>query len=380
MRGNSKIVQLARVDLEPAETANIKAVLDSGWLTQGSVTKQFEARFADRHTATYGIATTSCTSSLHLILDCLGIKSGDEVIVPSFSWVATANVVVQTGAIPVLVDVDAKTYAVSPTAVERALSNKTKAVIAVHPFGFCADVDGIQEVVGSRIPVIEDAACAAGSRYKGRSAGTLGVAAAFSFHPRKSITTGEGGMILTDSPEIAKMARMKRNHGAEVSAEDRHESAAPYLLPDFPVLGYNYRMTDIQAALGLSQLERFDTMLSRRQQIAERYIGTLGAREQLSFQPVDGHSWQSFVTVINPSGNLSRNRIMAYLFERGISTRPGYHAIHMLSYYRNRFGYQPSDCPVAQHLCEQSITLPLHTLLSESDVDYVLEKFAEALT
>lgn len=379
MKLNSRVVQLASVDIQPYELANIKAVLDSGWLTQGSVTKQFESLFAERHGAGYGIATTSCTSSLHLILDSLGIKPGDEVIVPSFSWVATANVVVQTGAVPVLVDVDLKSFALSTNAVEQALSAKTKAVIAVHPFGFCADVDRIQEVIGPNIPIIEDAACAAGSQYKGKSAGTLGVAAAFSFHPRKSITTGEGGIILTDNQAIAKMARMKRNHGAEISAEDRHGSAAPYLLPDFPVLGYNYRMTDIQAALGLSQLKRFDSLLSGRRQIAERYLNALNGHDQLSFQPVDGHSWQSFVTVLDSSSKLSRNRVMEYLYERGISTRPGYHAIHMLHYYRERFGYKPKDCPVAEQLCQQSIALPLHTLLSESDVDYVLENLVEAL-
>jgi perosamine synthetase len=199
----------------------------SGWLTQGPKVATFEQAFASRHGVTHALATTSCTTALHLILAAMGVGPGDEVIVPAFTWVATANVVVYCGATPVFADVDRHTNNMDPADVVRRLTLRTKAVIAVHLFGLCADMDALRAVVPSNIPIIEDAACAAGASYKGRAAGALGLAAAFSFHPRKSITTGEGGMVTTNDAGLADSANMLRNHGASISEEQRHKGRAP---------------------------------------------------------------------------------------------------------------------------------------------------------
>ncbi len=228
--------------------------LMSGWLTQGPQVAAFENAFAERHGVKHALATTSCTSGLHLILAAMGIGPGDEVILPAFTWVATANVVLYCGATPVFADVDRATNNIDPADIARKLSPRTRAVIVVHLFGLCADMDAIRAAVPANVKIIEDAACAAGASYKGTTAGALGDAAAFSFHPRKSITTGEGGMVTTDDDQLAEVANMLRNHGASISEEQRHNGPRPYLLPEFNLLGYNYRMTDLQGAVGLVQL------------------------------------------------------------------------------------------------------------------------------
>lgn len=243
-----------------------QAVRDSlmtGWLTQGPKVKAFEQAFARRHSVKHAIASTSCTTALHLILAALEIGPGDEVIVPAFTWIATANVVLYCGATPVFVDIDQTSFNMDPSKIAKKITKNTKAIIPVHLFGLCADIDAISAAAPG-IPIIEDAACAAGSSYKGRSAGTLGVAAAFSFHPRKSITTGEGGMVTTHDEAVAEKINMLRNHGASVSEEQRHKGSRPYILPDFNILGFNYRMTDLQGAVGLVQLAKLDSFIEER--------------------------------------------------------------------------------------------------------------------
>ena len=201
--------------------------LMSGWLTQGPAVAAFEKAFAERHQVAHALATTSCTTGLHLILAAMGIGPGDEVIVPAFTWVATANVVLYCGATPVLADVDPETYNVDPADVARKLTERTKAVIVVHLFGLVADMEGIREVLPAHVRIVEDAACAAGAALDGVPAGGLGDAAAFSFHPRKSVTTGEGGMVTTNDAALAETANMMRNHGASISEEQRHSGPRP---------------------------------------------------------------------------------------------------------------------------------------------------------
>src|SRR5437870_598029 len=242
--------------------------LMSGWLTQGPKVAAFEQAFAARHRVDHALATTSCTTALHLILAAMEIGPGDEVIVPAFTWVATANVVVYCGATPVFADVDRETYNFDPVDVARKVTDRTKAVIVVHLFGLCADMDAIRAALPDGIPIVEDAACAAGASYHGTSAGALGDAAAFSFHPRKSVTTGEGGMITTADGNLAQRMEMLRNHGATVSEELRHSGRKPYLLPDFNLIGFNYRMTDLQASVGLVQLAKLDRFIAERHDMA----------------------------------------------------------------------------------------------------------------
>ena len=349
--------------------------LMSGWLTQGPKVAAFEAAFAKRHRVAHALATSSCTTGLHLILAGLGIGPGDEVIVPAFTWIATANVVVYCGATPVFADVDPETYNLDPADVARKVTERTKAVIVVHLFGLCADMNALRAAVPQGVAIVEDAACAAGASYQGTPAGGLGDAAAFSFHPRKSVTTGEGGMVTTNDADLALTMEKLRNHGAEISEEQRHRGPKPYLLPEFNLLGFNYRMTDLQGAVGLVQLGKLDRFIAERQAWAERYRAGLQRLGWLRM-PVfgdGGHAWQAFVTAVDPdSAPMPRNAIMERLQAAGIATRPGTHAVHMLGYYRDRLGLSPDDFPAARDCDANTMALPLHNRMSDEDYDYVI--------
>jgi perosamine synthetase len=248
----------------------IKDPITTGWLTSGPKVRAFEQAFAERHNVKHAIAVTSATTALHLALVTLDIKPGDEVIVPAFTWVSTANVVLYQGAEVVFCDIDPKTFNLDPKKLREKITPKTKAIMVVHLFGLCAPMDDIKTIVGD-IPIIEDGACAAGAAYKGKPAGGLGTIGCFSFHPRKSITTGEGGMITTNDDKLGATLQVLRNHGASISEEQRHHGPKPYILPDFNVLGYNYRMTDLQGAIGEVQLKKLDTFIEERAHWAAYY-------------------------------------------------------------------------------------------------------------
>lgn len=351
--------------------------LMTGWLTQGPKVAEFERAFAARHRVEHALATTSCTTGLHLILAALGIGPGDEVIVPAFTWVATANVVLYCGATPVFADVDTVTNNIQAESVARKLTAKTRAVIAVHLFGLCADMDALRGVVPEGVHIIEDAACAAGASYRGIPAGGLGAAASFSFHPRKSITTGEGGMVTTNDSQLAEVANQLRNHGASISEEQRHLGPRPYLLPEFNLLGFNYRMTDVQGAIGKTQLTKLDGFIEERQLAAQRYCEALSAIEWLRMphMPADGtHAWQAFVTYVDPTlAPMPRNEIMERLQHAGIATRPGTHAVHKLGYYAHKYGLEPQDFPGADACDCNTMALPLHNRMTEGDYEYVID-------
>jgi dTDP-4-amino-4,6-dideoxygalactose transaminase len=369
-------IQISLPSTGEEEWQAVREPLTSGWLTQGPKVAAFERAFAERHRVKHALATTSCTTGLHLILAAMGIGPGDEVIVPAFTWIATPNAVLYCGATPVFADVDRVTYNVDPADVARRLSPRTKAVIAVHLFGLCADMDALRAVLPAEMPIIEDAACASGATYKGVSAGGLGLAAAFSFHPRKAITTGEGGMVTTNNRELAAIADQLRNHGASISEEQRHRGQRPYLMADFNLLGFNYRMTDLQGAVGLVQLRKLDTFIAERQRRAEYY------REQLSdiswlrmpiFPENDIHAWQAYVTYVDPNmAPMPRNDLMESLQSQGISTRPGTHAVHMLGYYRNRLKLAPDDYPGARDCNDHTMAIPLHNRMTEEDFEYIV--------
>jgi len=247
----------------------------------------------------------------------------------------------------------------------------------VHLFGLCADMDALRGVLPPQVAIIEDAACAAGAGYKGVSAGGLGDAAAFSFHPRKSITTGEGGMVTTRNAELAARMDKLRNHGAEISEEQRHKGPRPYLLPEFNLLGFNYRMTDLQGAVGLIQLGKLDRFIAERQRWAEYYRDQLAGIPwlQMPVFPNDGnHAWQAFVTYVDPEqAPLPRNAIMERLQAAGISTRPGTHAVHMLGYYSDRFTIGPDDFPGARDCNDNTMAIPLHNRMTAEDFAYVAQ-------
>lgn len=352
-----------------------KEPIMSGWLTAGPKVREFEENFAKRHQVKHAIAVTSATTALHLALVALGVGPGDEVIVPAFTWVATANVVLYCGAKVVFVDVDPKTFNLDTSKLKEKITKKTKAIIPVHLFGLCADMDEIKKIAPG-IPLVEDAACAAGAAYKGIPAGGLGTIGCFSFHPRKSVTTGEGGMLTTNDDGISEVLSMLRNHGASISEEQRHHGPKPYILPDFNLLGYNYRMTDLQAAVGIAQLKKLDTFINERAKWAEFYTNELSDISWIKtpkFSSEYFHGWQSYVTMIDEAKSpYSRNDIMEKLQAKGIATRPGTHAVHMLNYYKDNFNYKDSDYPGAMEANNQSMAIPLHNRMIEEDYKYIV--------
>jgi perosamine synthetase len=369
-------IQISLPSLGEEEWQACREPLLSGWLTQGPKVAAFERAFAERHRVKHALAVTSCTTGLHLALAGLGIGPGDEVIVPAFTWVATANVVLYCGATPVFVDVDPRTYNIDIAAVAAKVTSRTRAVIAVHLFGLCVDVDALRAVLPRGVAIVEDAACAAGSSWQGRPAGTLGEVAAFSFHPRKSVTTGEGGMVTTDDAALAERMNQMRNHGGSLSEEQRHHGPRPYLLAEYNVLGYNYRMTDLQGAVGLVQLGKLDKFIDERARWAAWYTRELASVHwlRLPSEPAGGrHGWQAYVTFVDPAkAPMPRNQLMERLQAQGISTRPGTHAVHMLGYYRERFGLSPDDFPGARDCNDHSMAIPLHNRMSEEDYHYVV--------
>jgi len=373
-------ILISRPDTGVEEWQALREPLMSGWLTQGPKVEAFEQAFAQRHGVKYALATSSCTTALHLILTALNIGPGDEVIVPAFTWISTANVVLYCGATPIFVDVDRTTFNIDVNQVSQKLSKRTKAILPVHLFGLCADIDAIAETAPG-ISIIEDAACASGSGYKGRSAGSLGLAAAFSFHPRKSITTGEGGMVTTNDEELAEKVNSLRNHGATISEEERHHGSQPYILPDFNLLGFNYRMTDLQGAVGIVQLSKLDNFIEERRKWANYYEGELAEVSWLRtpLAPVDyRHGWQAYVCYIDESRSpMPRNEIMKALHTKGIHTRPGTHAVHMLGLYGKRFGFMADNFPGAHDCDRYSMAIPLHNRMAAEDYEYVVKMIKE---
>lgn len=353
-----------------------KEPLMTGWLTSGPKVAEFEKLFAQRHQVKHAFAVTSATTALHLALVALNIGPGDEVIVPAFTWVSTANVVLYCNATVVFVDVDPITFNIDCNDLKKRITSKTKAIIPVHLFGLCADIDAIKKVAPN-IAIVEDGACAAGAAYKGKSAGSLGDIGCFSFHPRKSVTTGEGGMVTTNNDELADLIGMLRNHGASVSEEQRHKGPKPYILPDFNLMGFNYRMTDLQGAVGVVQIKKLDRFIDEREKWAAYYDNELSGISWLRTPQFDKtiykHGWQSYVTYVDPKTSpISRNDLMEYLQQRGIATRPGTHAVHMLGFYAQKYNILPADFPGAQAVNDNSMSIPLHNRMSAEDFDYVV--------
>lgn len=355
----------------------MRGPLISGWVTQGPKVAEFERAFTRVSQTKHAIAVTSATAGLHLALLACGVGPGDEVIVPSFTWVATANAVLYCGAKVVFCDVDRKTCNIDVADALSRVTSDTKAIVPVHLFGLCADVPSLRTQLPERVRIIEDAACAAGGSLGNRSAGALGDIGVFSFHPRKSITTGEGGMITTSDDTLAEMCVSLRNHGASVAEEVRHRGPKPYLLADFNLLGFNYRMTDLQGAVGSVQLGKLEGFITERQAAADYYRKHLSDLSWLRLpqEPAAGrHAWQAYVTYVDPDrAPLPRNILMERLNERGVSTRPGTHAVHMLGYYRNNFGFRPADFPAARDCDAHTMAIPLHNKMSVEDYDYVIE-------
>ncbi|MBX3228443.1 MAG: DegT/DnrJ/EryC1/StrS family aminotransferase [Labilithrix sp.] len=364
----------------------IKAVAErllGGWVVQGPKVREFEELFAAYAGTRFARATTSCTTALHLGLLTLGVGPGDEVIVPAFTYVASANAVVYCGATPVFVDIDLSTFDVDVSKIEAKITPKTKAIMPVHEFGLAADMDAILAIAKRHdIPVIEDGACATGTRYHGKHVGGFGKVGCFSFHPRKAITSGEGGMITTDDEAIATRLEVLRSHGASMSDLARHEKGgASFALPEFDELGFNYRMTDIQAAIGVEQMKKLPWILSARQARAKRFNELLAGIPGLTLpRTPEGyeHAFQSYVAIVEKSHE-DRDRIALALQAKGIATRQGTHAVHALGYYRAKYGTKIEDCPMAWKADRQSMTLPLYATMTDEEQDYVVRCVRETM-
>jgi len=384
-------IPITRPFFDAAEREAVIAPLDTGWLVQGPKVAEFERLFADYTGAAHAIATTSCTTALHLALVALGVGPGDEVIVPSLTWVATANVVETAGARPVFVDVCLDTFNIDPDAVARALTPRTRAIVPVSLFGLSAPMDAILGLAADRrIRVLEDDACAIGAYYHGRHAGTRADAGCFSFHPRKAITTGEGGMIVTGDAALAARMRSLRDHGASMSDLARHQSSRSFVLPEFDVVGFNYRMTDLQGAVGVAQMSKLTWIMQERARVARRYDELLADVEWLRkpVTPADSvHGYQSYVCLFAPCvptiANVDdlheqRNRLMAAMEQAGIATRPGTHAVHMLGYYRRKYELAAAALPNSLFADRLSLALPLYSQMTDDEQQYVVSTLKAA--
>ncbi|MFI5937449.1 DegT/DnrJ/EryC1/StrS family aminotransferase [Actinoplanes sp. NPDC051494] len=345
----------------------------SGWVAQGPRVARFEQEFAATVGAGHGVAVSSCTTALHLALVVLGAGPGDEVIVPSLSFIATANAVRYVGATPVFADVDLATGNLTVETVDQVRTARTRAVIAVHQGGVPFDTAALRKAAeGWDIALVEDAACAAGSTAYGRPAGAGASIAAWSFHPRKVITTGEGGMITLDDADRAARLRRLREHGMNVSAADRHASAQP-VLEAYLETAYNYRMTDIQAAVGLVQLGRLAGLVAQRRELAARYQELLADIDGLVpvRDPAYGQSnFQSFWVLLNPEFGTGRDDALTELAAQGVSARRGIMASHLEPAYA---GVTHGPLPVTERLTHDSLILPLHHALTRDDQDHIAD-------
>ena len=383
-------IPIARTSLTSKEMQSVLGPLESGWLVQGPKVREFENKWSSFTGAKHSIAVTSCTSALHLSLAALGFERGDEAIVPAFTWISTANVIEHLGGKVIFCDIDLNTFNIDLDKIEEKITKRTKAILPVHLFGLPVEMDPVLEIAQKHnLLVVEDAACGFGSRYKENHVGTLGNAGCFSFHPRKSITTGEGGMITTNDHLLAEKLQILRDHGASMSDLQRHLGNRPYLLSDHPEAGYNQRMTDIQGALGSSQMDRASQILLERKRLAERYDEAFKDLKWLripwrekSFE----HAYQSYPCLfgIDPHApnsvaiaNKFRNQWMDNLFKEGISTRPATHAVHMLTYYSKKYRLKPLDFPNAFAADQLSISFPLFNGMRDEEQNHVIDKILQ---
>ena len=371
---NPKFYPVSEPDISGNEEKYVLDAVRSGWVSSmGPYIRKFEEDFATYCGTRFGVATSNGTCALHLALANLRVGPGDEVIVPSLTFVATANAVTYTGACPVFVDCEEETWCMDPIAVQRALSSKTKAIVVVHLYGHPADMDSIRAIAESHgIPVIEDAAEAHGALYKGSKVGGLGTIGVFSFYGNKLITTGEGGMLVTDNDSIVERARFLRDHAMTPDRRYWHSE-----------IGYNYRMTNLQAALGVAQLERIDSFLDRKREIFGHYSEFLKSSKALQLNPERDWAKNAFwLTSIILGEHIDRDKTMIMLRHKGIDSRPFFYPLHHLPPYKNRcrtVGKHGEDCPVSEKLASQGMNLPSGHGLKRADIQTICEVLLDVI-
>ena len=376
------MIRLIVPSIEEDDLQAVREALVSGRLVQGERVAEFERAVANYVGCGHAVAVTNCTAALHLSLIALGVGPGDIVIVTAYSWIATANVIELCGAQPVFVDIDRDTFNLDPNRLQEALvklmkssetAKRVKAILPVHAFGLMADMPQISELAQRfDLPIVEDAACALGASCQGKKAGAWGVMGCFSFHPRKAITTGEGGMITTDDSRLADRLWALRNHGQDSGAHS----------PDFIMPGFNCRMTEFQAALGMSQMAKLERILKARRQLANTYNTLLhGTALQVPVVQVDSQPvYQSYVVLLDNYACSRRDKIVLRLKEEGIETTIGTYHMPMTTYYRLRYGYRQGDFPVTDQVFVSSLALPFYEGLSEDEQRLVVEALLRVLT
>lgn len=378
-------IPISKTTLNKNDIELVSKTLESGWIVQGKNIEQFEKEFCKFTKSKHSIAVTSCTTALYLSLVASNFTHEDEAIVPAFTWISSANVIEHLGGKVKFCDIDINTFNIDPKKIEQCITKKTKVIIVVHLFGMPANMDEIIKIANKyKITIIEDAACGLGSFYKNIHVGNFGITGCFSFHPRKSVTTGEGGMITTNDSKLAEKIRILRDHGAQISDFQRHYGAKPYILPEFPMAGYNFRMTDIQGALGFSQMQRIKKILDERIKIAKKYDSELSNLSWLkipSYNKYIKHGYQSYPCFFNISkiseNNINlihkiRNTYMEKLEARGIATRPATHAVHMLKYYKEKYNLSPMNYPNAFIANQCSISFPLYNGLKTKEQNFII--------
>ncbi|WP_422931544.1 DegT/DnrJ/EryC1/StrS family aminotransferase [Singulisphaera sp. PoT] len=388
--GRARVIPFSKVVCDGNELAYIREVLESGWLTTASKTKAFEEKFSEVVGARYCCAVNSCTSALHLGLEALGVGPGDKVLVPTMTFTASAEVIRYLGAEPIFLDVDFGTALLTEAIVEEALDAhpEAKVLTVVHFGGQAAAMldgerGGILALCRQRgVRVIEDAAHAFPAREGGRPVGSLGDVTCFSFYANKTITTGEGGMLTTDDPEIAERVRVMRLHGIDRDIWKRFISEYPMWEYDVIAPGYKYNMPDLNAAIGLAQLERADVLRDARERCARYYFDVLGDRADLDLPvirvPFADHAWHLFWIVVQPE-TVGRNRLIELLSQRGIGTSVHYKPLHRMKYYRERYELDPGRFPGAERLWRGCLSLPLYPSLCDDDLRYITDSLVDCL-
>lgn len=372
-------IPLTKPYFDKKEEKAVVNVLRSGWVTQGPKVEEFENSISKYTGAKYATVVSSATAGLFLSLHSLGVSPGDEVIVPSFSFIACTNVIVHLGAKPVFVDIDPKTYNLSPVLVEKKITKKTKAIIAVDQIGLPCDIEAILKIAKkNNTHVVEDGACAIGSKINGRMVGSLGHLTVFSFHPRKSITTGDGGAIVTNNKSLDKNLKMLRQHGMSVSDVKRHKSNK-VIKESYPIVGFNFRMTDLQAAVGIEQMKKLNEILEKRKSLAKRYNDAFKDKRNIIppfVPPRYTHNYQSYMIRIHTK-KISVSALRQRLLNAGISTRFGIMSSHLEKAYTKMMG--KISLPETEKATKETIILPLYYNMTEKEQEFVISEILKAV-
>lgn len=373
-------IPLSDIDLGQEEIKAVTEVLESKWLTMGSVTQDFEAKFAQYLGAKHALGLANGTAALHIACKILGLEPGDEVIVPSLTFVASANAIVYTGATPVFADITSmNNFNISPEDILKKITKKTRAIMIVHYGGFPCDMDAIMDIARKHdLKVIEDAAHAPGAEYKGRKLGTIGDIGCFSFFGNKNMTTGEGGMIVIGDTSLAERIRIIRSHGMTTLTWDRHQGHAHTY--DVVELGYNYRINEIASALGIVQLQKLEKNNQKRKTLTKGYIQRLKniRRMSIPFQDIEGKSSYHIFPILLAK-DISREKLIEHLKQAGIQSSIYYPPIHLFSSYRKMFGTKKGTLPKTEFVGEHELTLPLHPLMKIKDIEYICDAIGQSV-